>query len=93
MADYIHYCMWYTVWNAKTGEAVAAGTAEMCARKLGYSSANSFASSVNHSLTGGRVSHKYNFCREYIDRREVDSLPPMRRRPRGKDHCTRRRKT
>lgn len=90
MADYIHHCMWYTVWDAKTGAVVAAGTSEMCARKLGYSSANSFASSVNHSLTGRRICHKYSFYREYIDRGEVDSLLPMRHRPKRKDHGTRR---
>ena len=26
MADYIHYITWYTVYSAKTGEVVAAGT-------------------------------------------------------------------
>ena len=42
MADYIHYITWYTVYSAKTGEVVAAGTASMCAAKLGYKTANSF---------------------------------------------------
>ena len=35
--------MWYTVWDAKTGDLLASGTSEMCARRLGYKSANSFA--------------------------------------------------
>ena len=48
MADYIHYITWYTVYSAKTGEVVAAGTSAMCAAKLGYKTANSFASSVGH---------------------------------------------
>lgn len=48
MADYIHYITWYTVYSAKTGEVVAAGTSSMCAAKLGYKTANSFASSVGH---------------------------------------------
>ena len=26
MADYIHNVMWYTVWDAKTGDLVASGT-------------------------------------------------------------------
>lgn len=46
MADYIHYVTWYTVYSAKTGEVVAAGTSAMCAAKLGYKTANSFVSSV-----------------------------------------------
>lgn len=48
MADYIHYITWYTVYSAKTGEVVAAGTSAMCAAKLGYKTANSFVSSVGH---------------------------------------------
>ena len=27
--------MWYTVWDAKTGDLLASGTSEMCARRLG----------------------------------------------------------
>lgn len=42
MSDYIHNVMWYTVWDAKTGDLVASGTAAMCARRLGYSSSGSF---------------------------------------------------
>lgn len=34
--EYYHHVMWYTVWDAKTGELVAAGTSAMCAAKLGY---------------------------------------------------------
>ena len=52
MADYIHYVTWYTVYSAKTGEVVAAGTSAMCAAKLGYKTANSFASSVGHRRHG-----------------------------------------
>lgn len=29
MSDYIHNVMWYTVWDAKTGNLVASGTAAM----------------------------------------------------------------
>ena len=54
MADYIHNVMWYTVWDAKTGDLVASGTAAMCARRLGYSSSGSFASAVSHWLCDGR---------------------------------------
>lgn len=84
MADYIHHCMWYTVWDAKTGELVAAGTSAMCARKLGYATDNSFAAVVSNSFAGRCISHKYTFERERIERREVDSLPPVRRRPKQK---------
>lgn len=87
MADFYNYCFWYTVWDARTGEVVAAGTSEMCAKKLGYASANSFASVAGHSLSGRNVSQKYNFDREYIDRSEVDSLPPIQHHPRRNDLC------
>ena len=48
MADYVNNVPWYTVWDAKTGDLLASGTAAMCARRLGYASANSFAASVCH---------------------------------------------
>lgn len=48
MTDNIHYITWYTVYSAKTGDVVAAGTSSMCAAKLGYKTANSFVSSVGH---------------------------------------------
>ena len=47
--------MWYTVWDAKTGDLLASGTSEMCARRLGYKSANSFASAVSHGLSGSHL--------------------------------------
>jgi len=77
-----HTCMWYTVWDAKTGDLLASGTSDLCARRLGYKNANSFASAVGHGINGrGRhTCKKYTFVRERIDRREVDSLPPVRRK-------------
>lgn len=78
--------MWYTVWDAKTGDLLASGTSELCARRLGYKNANSFASAVSHGLGGSRQAYKYTFARERIDRREVDSLPPVpykRKKPAG----------
>jgi len=48
------------------------------ARRLGYKSANSFASAVSHGLSGSHRTYKYTFARERIDRSEVDSLPPVR---------------
>ena len=80
MNDYIrHNVMWYTVWDAKTGDLVASGTAAMCARRLGYSSSGSFASAVSHWLCDGRQHVKYTIQREYIPRSEVDSLPQRRK--------------
>lgn len=78
--------MWYTVWDAKTGDLLASGTSELCARRLGYKSANSFASAVGHGING-RGRHKckkYTFARERIDRSEVDSLIPPTHRKRKK---------
>lgn len=70
--------MWYTVYDAKTGDLIASGTSEMCARRLGYKSANSFASACSHSRSGRHPARKYTFARERIERGEVDSLPPVR---------------
>lgn len=79
MADNIHYITWYTVYSAKTGEVVAAGTSSMCAAKLGYKTANSFASVVGHRRHEKRRPYKYIFEQERIDRAEVDCLPLLRR--------------
>ena len=79
MPDYINTVMWYTVYDAKTGELVSAGTAAMCAAKLGYANAGSFASAVSHGLSGKHPACKYTFARERIKRSEVDSLPPVRK--------------
>lgn len=59
----------------------------MCARRLGYKSANSFASAVSHGLSGSHRTYKYTFARERIDRSEVDSLPPIRRKKRRACPC------
>ena len=32
MPDNIHHCVWYTVYDAKTGDLLASGTSEMCAK-------------------------------------------------------------
>nr|DAE67352.1 MAG TPA: hypothetical protein [Caudoviricetes sp.] len=84
MADYYHYVMWYTVYDAKNGNLLASGTSDMCARRLGYKSANSFASSVYHCRKKKRKPHKYSFFQEVIKRDEVDSLPPPATRGRAK---------
>ena len=78
MADCVNNVPWDTVWDAKTGDLLASGTAAMCARRLGYASANSFA--VCHWLKDGRQHVKYICQRELIPRSEVDSLTPPRRK-------------
>lgn len=80
MPDTVHHVMWYTVYDAKNGNLLASGTSDMCARRLGYKSANSFASSVYHCRKKKRKPHKYSFFQEVIKRDEVDSLPPIRRK-------------
>ena len=87
MADFVNNVPWYTVWDAKSGDLLASGTAAMCARRLGYVSANSFAASVCHWLKDGRQHVKYIFQREFIPRSEVDSLPPIRRKKRRACPC------
>lgn len=52
--EYYHHVMWYTVWDAKTGELVAAGTSAMCAAKLGYKNAVSFSAAVCHWFKDGQ---------------------------------------
>lgn len=42
---------WYTVYNAKTDEIVACGTADMIVRQMGYVNKNSLYSAVTHSKT------------------------------------------
>ena len=91
MADLVNNAFWYTVWDAKTGDLLARGTAAMCARRLGYASANSFAASVCHWLKDGRQHVKYIYQRELIPRSEVDSLMPPRWRERNHhEDCNRR---
>lgn len=79
MYDTVHHVMWYTVYDAKTGDLIASGTSGMCARRLGYKTANSFASASSHSRNGRRRARKYIFEKELIRRDEVGSLPPIRR--------------
>lgn len=80
MPDTVRHVMWYTVYDAKTGDLIANGTSEMCARRLGYKSANSFASASSHGRSGRHPARKYIFEKERIRRDEVDSLPPIRRK-------------
>jgi len=86
MADCVNNVPWYTVWDAKTGDLLASGTAAMCARRLGYASANSFAASARPPRPDGRQHVKYICQRELIPRSEVDSLTPPRRKEPHETH-------
>ena len=86
MYDTVHHVMWYTVYDAKIGDLIASGTSGMCARRLGYKTATSFASASSHSRNGRRRARKYIFEKELIRRDEVDSLPPIRR-PKKRRAC------
>ena len=35
MADFVNNAFWYTVWDAKTGDLLASGTAAMCGPAAG----------------------------------------------------------
>ena len=83
MPDTVHHVMWYTVYDAKTGDLIASGTSEMCARRLGYKSANSFASASSHGRSGRRRAYKYIFEKECIRRCEAE-LPQPRTRGKGR---------
>lgn len=83
MPDTVLHVMWYTVYDAKTGDLIASGTSEMCARRLGYKTANSFASASSHSRNGRRRARKYIFEKECIRRCEAE-LPPPRTRGKGR---------
>ena len=50
MPDLVNNAFWYTVWDAKSGDLIASGTAAMCARRLGYDYIE---------LWGGRPHHRH----------------------------------
>lgn len=53
---------WYTVYLRKTDEIVAFGTAEECARQLGFSGISSFKSCVSKSMDEKNTKYKrYEF--------------------------------
>lgn len=57
---------WYTVYNAKTDEIVACGTADMIVRQMGYVNKNSLYSAVTHSKQEKGHSHGTStMCRGY----------------------------
>lgn len=81
MSDTVHNVMWYTVYDAKTGDLIASGTSEMCARRLGYKSTAAFTTHYANSQTRRpKNPYKYIMHRELIQRSEVE--PP---RPHGRE--------
>ena len=49
MYDTVLHVMWYTVYDDKTDEIIASGTADMIVQQMGYASRNSFFSAVCHA--------------------------------------------
>ena len=75
--DWVHFALWYTVYDVKTGAVVASGTSKKCAQMLGYKTTNSFVSSVNHARH--HKPHKYEFFVERVARSEIeDAKRPTR---------------
>lgn len=73
---------WYTIYRRRTGELVASGTAEMCARQLGFASRNSFYSSLSHhkkKYPSCVKLRKYDFVVEPLTPEEVRELQPKKK--------------
>ena len=66
MPDTVRHVMWYTVYDAKTGDLIASGTSEMCARRLGYKSANSFASASRRPAAAAGIRLASTFLRKSV---------------------------
>ena len=62
---------WYTVYNSKTDEIVACGTAEMIVQQMGYASWGSFFSSIYHSKK--HRDRKYIYHVEKVSRQELET--------------------
>lgn len=84
MPDYVNNVPWYTVWDAKSGDLLASGTSEMCARRLGYKSTAAFTTHYAHTQTRKpKKPYKYIMRRELVERREAE-LPQPRTRGKGR---------
>lgn len=62
---------WYTVYNAKTDEIVACGTADMIVRQMGYVNKNSLYSAVTHSKTRKGPPRLYIYHVQKVRREEL----------------------
>lgn len=82
--NYYRYTMWYTVWETKTGDLIASGPADLCARRLGYANKQSFLSAVSHREHDSNRRSRYIIKKELISRSEVDSLPPIKTRKKAR---------
>lgn len=65
------HIMWYTVWDKKTGELLCSGPARNCAKALGYSTTNTFLSSIWHCNAQGGMK-KYDVLREIVEKKAVE---------------------
>lgn len=84
MPNFYSGCYWYTVWDARTGELMASGTSQVCARRLGYKSTAAFTTHYAHSQTRRpKNPYKYIMHRELIQRSEVE-LPRPHGRGKGR---------
>ena len=63
---------WYTVYNAKTDEIVACGTADMIVRQMGYVNKNSLYSAVTHSKTRKGPPRLYIYHVQKVRREELE---------------------
>ena len=63
---------WYTVYNAKTDEIVACGTADMIVRQMGYVNKNSLYSAVTHSKTRTGPPRLYIYHVQKVRREELE---------------------
>lgn len=73
---------WYSVYSAKTGELITAGTAEMVTDALGYSTINCFHSAIYHSKKRG-PSKKYVFEVDPISLDEYNEALQAHRKRKG----------
>ena len=68
---------YYTVYLCKTDEVIAQGTAEECAKQMGFSQANSFFSSLVKHKNG--KAHKYIFVSDADELEEVPGRAELKR--------------
>jgi len=75
MPDLVNNAFWYTVWDAKTGDLLASGTAAMCARRLGYARARRIAARVDfiYELTPSDLPALFRLARVFAYLPDADA--------------------
>lgn len=71
---------WYTVYDARTDQIVACGTADMVCRQLGFANRNCFFSAIGHANKRNSPNRKYIFVVEPISRRAYNEAIWAQRR-------------